>query len=392
VSAWSEIRERLRALVARRREERELEEELAFHLEMETEANVRRGLPPAEARRRAHLALGGGEVVREQVREARGTRLIEDLRRDLALGVRMLGKQKQFTFVMLAVLALGIGANTATWTVLDALLLRPLPVPHPEQLVSIGNPARTGGMSQGTPTMQFASYALYKDVHAATTSFSGLYASGRTDRLDVLVDAANADAAAEPEHPKGRFVSGEFFQVLGVPAALGRVFGPQDDVAPGGPTIAVVSHDYWQTHLGGTPTAVGRAIRVNGVPVTVVGVTPEGFSGDIVGARIDLWFPLTTQPALEPHNPYFGDRGSSWLLMMGRLKPAVTLEQARAEVKAVEQRALLDNADADDRLLLERNFQKNPFPMQSGERGFSSARQNLRKPLMTMMVAVTLML
>jgi hypothetical protein len=169
MSLFSEIRERLRSLVFRRREERALEEELQFHLEMETEENLRRGLPPAEAKRRAHVALGGTEVVREWVRDARGSRPLEDLVRDAALGFRMLGKRKEFSVVMLAVLAIGIGANSATFSVVEALLVRELPVARPGRLVAIGNPTRTGSLSTGNERTDIASYPLFADVRAGST-------------------------------------------------------------------------------------------------------------------------------------------------------------------------------------------------------------------------------
>jgi predicted permease len=393
MSLRAELRERLRALLHRGREDRELEEELAFHLEMETDENVRRGLPPAEARRRAHMAMGGGDVVREQVRDARGTRLLEDLKRDLALGLRMLGKRKEFTVVMLLVLALGIGANTATFTVMDALLLRPLPkVPDPHELVAIGNPNRPGSMSVGTPSTQGASYPLFEDVRDAQTVFTGLYASGRTERLNVLLDGATADAAAEPEHPRARFVSGEFFRVLEVPAQLGRTFVPEDDAAAAGAPTVVVSHAFWQSKLGGGPDAVGRVISVNGVPATVIGVAPHGFIGDVVGSAPDLWLPLAAQPTLMPHEPHLDRRDVSWLLMMGRLRPGATLEQARAEIKGIEERVLLENADADDRGLVERQIRERPVTVGEGARGFSGYRETLAKPLLTLMAAVALVL
>jgi predicted permease len=392
MSLFSEIRERVRALLFRRREERALEEELAFHLDMETEQNLRRGISPAESRRRAHLALGGTEVVREWVRDARGSRPLEDFVRDAALAVRTLGKRKEFTVVMLTVLALGIGANAATYSVVDALLLRKLPVTHPERLVAIGDPTRTNSLSTGSPRADIASYPLFVDVRDAIGVFEAVYATGRTGRLDVLVsEPGMRDAAAEAEHPAGRLVSGEFFDVLDVRAQLGRVFGREDDVFGSPSPVAVVSHGYWQSRLGGEDV-LGRTISVNGVSLTVIGVTPEGFAGDIVGQPIDLWIPITMQPVLQPHTPFLEDRGANWLLMMGRLSEDATLEQARAEVTAIEARALRENASPGSEATIERLLREQPAPVEIGARGFSFHRAALGRPLLTVMAAVALVL
>jgi predicted permease len=208
----------------------------------------------------------------------------------------------------------------------------------------------------------------------------------------VIVTAPGETATqAEPEHPTGRFVSGEFFGVLGVSAQLGRVFGPDDDKIGAPSSVVVVSHEYWQTRLAGGDV-LGRKVAVNGVPLTIVGVAPQGFSGDIVGQPAELWIPITMQPVLQPYAPLLEDRQASWLLMMGRLAEGATIEQAAAEVHALEARSLTENAAAGTEGAIARLIREQPATIGSGARGFSFYRASLGRPLLTLMAAVALVL
>jgi len=194
-----------------------------------------------------------------------------------------------------------------------------------------------------------------------------------------------------PEHPRGRFVSANYFSVLQVPAALGRTFSPDEDRAPGGAPVAVISYAYWLTRFAGDRSAVGRTIRVNDVPLTIVGVTPRTFLGDIVGQRTDLWLPIMEQPSLMPNSPALTDRSISWIQMMGRLAPGVTLAQARAEITAVENRSLIDHANH-ERASIENDIREKPLLVESGGRGFSYYRHLLAGPLFILMAAVSVVL
>src|SRR4051812_48691021 len=176
MSVWSDFTERLRTLIFREREERDLSEEILFHIEMETRKYIDAGYSARDARRLAEASLGGSDQTMEGVRDARGTRVLEDAWRDASYAIRTLIRQPQFAIIILLILALGIGANTTTFTLVDALLLRSLPVSHPEQLITIGDPSRTGGMSMGTPRTDMASYPLYKDLRDGNHVVSGLYA------------------------------------------------------------------------------------------------------------------------------------------------------------------------------------------------------------------------
>ncbi|HEU5219900.1 MAG TPA: ABC transporter permease, partial [Gemmatimonadales bacterium] len=319
-----------------------MDAELEFHLAMRVRKLIAGGYSPSAARDEAFRQFGDLAAVRAQCltinhqRERAMTRAdhLANLRQDVGYGVRTLRKNPGFAVVLLLILALGIGANTAMFTLIDALLLRSLPVPDPASLVSVGDPSRTGGLSQGSPRTDLASYPLYKDIRDQNRSLTGVYASGRTGRLDVLVPGVGGAATSgggDAEHPRGRVVSGNFFELLGIPAIAGRAFTQREDEAPGRDPVAVISYGYWQRRFAGERATVGRTITVNGAPLTIIGVTAPGFDGDIVGQPTDLWIPLMMQPAIMPHTDWLSNREISWLLLMGRLRPGTTLVQARGD-------------------------------------------------------------
>ena len=384
---------RLRALFKRRAVEDDLAEELRYHLDVETERHAAQGMAPGEAALAARRDFGNVTATQEAARATFTFRWLEDLVQDVRYGVRGLGQNRTFAAAVLLIVALGIGANTATFTLVDALILRPLPVPHPEQLVAIGNRARTGSMSQGGPNTGLASYPVYADLRDQNRVVTGLYASGRTKALDAVIGRPDSGAGSggEAEHPRGRFVSGNYFEVLQVPAFLGRTFSGAEDRVPGGDPVIVVSYAYWQRRLAGDRSWVGRTITLNGVPLTVIGVAPKGFYGDIVGQSLDLWIPLMMQPVLQPHTPYLEDRGANWLLMMGRLVPGVTVERARAEFVRLDTRTILDHATG-SKVGLERYVRNQPVPVEAGAQGFSYWRSAYAGSLWTIMAAVALVL
>ncbi|MEO6209493.1 MAG: ABC transporter permease [Gemmatimonadaceae bacterium] len=390
---WTRV---FRIGVGARHLERDVDQELDFHIAMRTQKLVAAGVAPDAARSRALEQFGDLDAIRNDCldidhhreRAMRRTNFLSNLRLDVAYALRTMRQNAGFTAVVLLTLALGIGANTSTFTLIDALVMRTLPVPQPEQLVTIGNPARVGGLSQGTPQNGLASYALYADVREQSKLLSGIFASGRTNRLDLRMDQKQK----EPEHPRGRFVSANYFSVLRVPAALGRTFSPEEDKVPGGAPVVVISSAYWLTRFAGDRSAVGRSILLNGVPVTIIGVAPRTFFGDVVGQRTELWIPIMEQPTLMPNSPPLTDRSISWLLMMGRRPPGVTLAQVRAELTAVENRSLIDHALPSERVAVENHVRETPLQVQSGARGFSHYRQLLATPLFILMAAVAVVL
>jgi len=390
---WTRV---FRLGVGARHIERDVDQELEFHIAMRTQKLVGAGFAPDAARAKALERFGDIHTIRDSCldidhqreRAMRRTNYLSNARQDISYALRTMRQNVGFTAVVLLTLALGIGANTSTFTLIDAIVLRTLSVPHPEQLVTIGDPARTGGMSDGSVRNDIVSYPLFADVRDQSKSLRGIYAAGRTSRLDLLAESGQK----EPEHPRGRFVSASFFSVLQVPAALGRTFSPDEDKVPGGAPVVVISYAYWLTRFSGDRSAVGRSITINGVPLTIVGVSASTFKGDIVGQRTEIWIPIMEQQALMPNSPWLDDRSKSWLQMMGRLAPGVTLAQAKSEITAIENRSMLDHVAAGERAGTEQNIREGPLRVESGARGFSYYRKLLAAPLFILMAAVSVVL
>ncbi|MGH7524700.1 MAG: ABC transporter permease, partial [Gemmatimonadales bacterium] len=371
---------------------RDIDDELAFHVDMRTRKLMATGMDAEAARREALRQFGDLRHVHDSCvtldtrreRSMTRTRYAEEFRQDTAFAFRALRRNPAFTLIAVCTLALGIGANTAIFTLIDAVLLRPIPVHAPERLVSLGVSSRINSMSHGTPQAGLYSYPLYRDLRVNPLT-SGLLASGRTDRLDARVDSG----APGLEHPAGRFVSGNYFQVLGVPAAKGRVFGAVEDSIAGASPVAVISDRYWERRFARAPDVVGRTIVVDNVALTIIGVSAPGFAGEIVDKRTDLWIPITMQPLLQPHLRLFDDRNVNWLLLIGSVAPGVSLTQAIGGLPPLVHRALVQHVQPpDDAAAMKRE----PAPVQAGANGFSRVRMVYGTPLFTMLAAVGLLL
>ncbi len=314
------LQRRLRALLRRKQLERELDDELQHHLEREAEQHVARGLSLDEARAAALKSFGGVTQAKEACRDARGVRVFEELWHDLRYGVRMLRKQPGFTAIAVITLALGIGANTAIFTVVNAVLLKALPFPDSDRLVVINEG------TQAQPELAVA-YPDYLDWRAQQTVFEDLAAS--------LVTGGVLTGGGEPERVFGRRASASFFTTLGVAPHVGRVFNEAEDRL-GGARVVVLSHALWQRRYGGDPQLIGRAVNYNGESYTVVGVLPANF--DYYGqanANNDLFLPLGQMTG----EPYMQKRDSHPnLRVVARMKQGVTVERARVEMQAIAAR------------------------------------------------------
>ncbi|MGH9840524.1 MAG: ABC transporter permease [Blastocatellia bacterium] len=249
---------------------------------------------------------------------------MQTLLQDLRYGARMLLKRPGFTIIALLSLAFGIGANTAIFSLVNTAALRPLPIAEAERLVSLNN------VDAGRMFATF-SYPNYRDFRDRNDVFSGLIAY----RFAPLSLSSISATGGVNERLWGYSVSGNYFDVLGVRAALGRLIGADDDRMPGAHPVAVVSHKFWQTRFGGAADAVGRNLMVNGRNYTVVGVAPRDFAGTEVIAAPDLWFPMAMQAALEPGDDWLERRGVENLFLQGRLKPGVNRAQAQAAINLV---------------------------------------------------------
>jgi hypothetical protein len=293
-------------------------DELQQHVEMETADLIARGVAPDEARRQALIALGGADRFREEARDTRGVRWLDTLRRDAGYSVRSLRRAPGFTFVVVLTLALGIGANATFFSILNTLVLKPLPVREPARLVQIPG---------GDWTYPIWEQVRERQSHFAEAAFAWSWAYG----FDLGDGGLRDDV-------DGAYVSGDLFRILGVAAARGRVLTSEDDQRGGGRSgpVAVISHQLWHTRFGGADDVIGRQITVSRVPITIVGVLPRSFFGLDVGRSFDVMLPFAVHPVVTG-NARSLDRRSSWWVSIGaRLRPDQTLEQAQAALRSVQ--------------------------------------------------------
>jgi predicted permease len=316
--------------------------------------------------------------------------MINGLIQDVRYALRQLRKNLGFTTVAVLTLALGIGANTAIFTVVNALLLKMLPVKDPQQLVVVGNPTDPNNVSDGTPSTEVFSYPLYKELRDGNSVFSGLCAAASHHRIQVEAGQGESlDAKIT-----GRMVSGNYFTVLGLKPAAGRLFFDSDDTAENANPVVVLSYGYWQRRFALAPAIIGSDIRLNGYPFTVVGVAPPGFDGDVVGEQMALYVPLSMQPEIVRGHRWRNSGNNSWLLLLGRLKPGITPAQAEADLNVVFQRAARGSYGAalssDDRkAIIDRQMK---VPVSAGGGGVSDLRADYRVPLLLLMGIVGLVL
>lgn len=297
---------RLLALVYRNRLDQELEDEIRAHLELaERDARVA-GLSPDDARLRARRAFGGVDQIKEAHRDSRSVRWIERLLYDVRYGLAALARDRAFAAIAIGVLALGIGANAAMFSIVDAILLRPLPFPNPDRIVSVWEAPRPG-VTNATTTLDFL------DWQRLAHSFDALAAEQST--------SAALTGAGEPIRLRGKAVTGDYFKVLPSRPVLGRTFAPGED-APGAASVVVISHAIWQTQFGGDPAILGRRPLLNGIPSEVIGVLPPE------RRDADFWVPLVLTPDRL-------NRDWHWLTVSGRLRTDVSVSQARSEMAAI---------------------------------------------------------
>jgi predicted permease len=321
---------RLLGLFLRRKLERELEEEIRSHLEMQIEDNLRQGMSLEEARRAARLKFGGVEQVKEAYRDKSRFGWIENLWQDLRYGVRMLLKKPGFTLVVTLTLSLGIGANTAIFSVVNMFLFRPLPVERPDELAAVFAYREDPG-ARGVHT-----YRNYIDLRDHNNIFSGLAAH---KPATVAISAGERPGERASEHSdviSGEIVSGNYFDVLGVRPALGRAFTQEEDRAPNAHPVVVLSDGLWQQRFSSDPELVGRSIYLNGRPFTVIGIAPPSFKGRMFGLEMDFWAPIMMQAQLGSKAEWFKEN-SIELSVLGRLKPGVTRRQADSHLDTLAQ-------------------------------------------------------
>jgi predicted permease len=306
---------RLRAFFRKEPLDRDVEAEMAAHLELAIEENLRRGLPAPEARRQALIKFGGVEQAKEQHREARGLPALDTLRQDLRYTFRTLRRDRSFTLIAVMILALGIGANVVVFSVVNTILLRPLPFRDPQQLVRIVEKNPTSGESSMTYTADATQD--FQQQNRSFQSVSGYFAFTGPDNFKLI-------GKDRPLPLTGILVAEDFFQTLGIEPMLGRSFRA-DEFLQHAPPVALLSYAFWKRQLGGNRSIIGQAINLNGTLVTVAGVLPETFDFGSVfspGAKVDLFAPYIMDDFREDGND---------LALIGRLKPGVSLAAAQSE-------------------------------------------------------------
>ena len=327
----------LRNLLNRQREERELDAEIRSNELLLADEKIRAGMSPQEAHRQARIELGGIEQVKEQVREIRAGHIVETLFRDVRFGLRMLTKNPGFTAVAVITLALSIGANTAIFSLLNAVVLRLLPVPNPQQLVQF---TYTFPSSVPENWNRYFGYAQLERFREQARTLSGIFGGTQVNRVNVgwhgSAGLAQCDAYTD-----------NLFSVLQVTPQRGRLFVPGDDRE--GANVAVLSDRFWRTRFAADPEIIGQTILIDQLAFTVIGIAPPEFSGIYVGAARDIWVPLHAVDRFTPDPNRWQAPFTSWLLIAGRRRPGVSLTQAEAELDVIHRRLLVEQLAVSER-------------------------------------------
>jgi predicted permease len=379
---------RLRSLVRRNRVEAEMAEEMRHHLDAQMRHNLAAGMSLPEAHDAARRSFGGVEQIKERARDQRGWRWLEQAGQDLRYAVRQLRQHPAFTTVAILTLALGIGVNTAIFTLTNAVLLRPLPVSEPDRLV-------LARKSPGDTSFSYPSYERFRDQAQALSGLAAVQ-----NFVTRRWFSASAASGTAPEAVQTQTVSGNFFSVLGVSAFLGRVLTTDDDRSDQTQPAIVLSHGFWLRRFGGDPAVLGRTVRLEGAGFTIVGIMPRGFTGFYVGAEPDLWWPMQAFPLVEPARagttPRLKSEGWEWMLMVGRLGPGVTHEKAQTEMAALYRRELDEFAATRPATWTEKQRQEHyahTVELDDAATGFTHLRQRFTQPIkiLTAIVGIVLL-
>lgn len=373
-SSLHEFFGRMKSLFRKRRMDREIAEELDFHQALLREKLLRQGTAPSDVDAAARRSFGNANRWHERLRELWQFRTLENLARDMSFSARLLRKSPGFTLVALFTLALGVGANTAVFSLINGLLLRPLPVPNADQLAVLR-------MEEGGPEPDYAFPTPYfRSLESRHDIFADVFAYN-PDTLQVRGGSGN-------ENIPGMVVSGEFFDALKTPPLLGRYLTPEDDRHGGNPAglAVVISEGFWQRWFHRAPDVVGRKLIIANTPFTVVGVMPKRFIGADPTVKPQIFAPLSADAILDaPRNHIDAGLHAWWLTVMARLRPGVSLEQANEALLTLS-KPILQEASGDPTFLAEREKEHFHIAAEPGSRGFTYVRVLFRKPLVAMML------
>jgi predicted permease len=381
---WANLSAGLRGLVRKHQAEQELDDELRDFLEKSTAEKIRAGMTREEAHRAARLEIGGVEAVKENVRSGSWETHLESLWSDLRFGARLLRFNPVFAGAAILSLALGIGANTAIFQLLDAVRLRTLPVKNPQEIARVAIDKRTGASGDFTSRYSDLTYPMWSEIHTHQQAFSNLFAWSPTQ--------FNIAPSGEVHNVQGLWVSGEFFQTLGLEPALGRFLNSADDTpgcAPGG---AVISYSFWQHEFGGDRSVIGRALTLSRRSFEIIGVARPDFYGVEVGRYFDVAVPLCTEPAIMGEDSQMKSRSGWWLASMGRLNPGWTIERATAHLQTISPALFEATLPADYNPENTKHFLANRLGAFSADSGVSDLRKDYEHPLWLLLALAALVL
>jgi predicted permease len=357
----------------RRRSDEDFAAEIRSNIAIDADELAAAGMAPEEARAAAHRAFGSVALAQERFYESNRIMWLDDLRRDLRYAVRSLAKHRGFTLTALLTLALGVGANTAVFSVLNSIVLRPLPVERPEELV------QPLSKFPGDPRLNSYSWKHYEQFRDGNHVFSDLAAVAPA-RVRLGGDAI------EPEAVVGMYVVGGFFEMLGVKPAIGRLIQPEDDRIGSSNAVAVISWPYWQSRFGGTADVIGRSLTVNGVPATIVGVTPRGFYGVALGFDPPVWLATAMEPVVNERSQLAAR--TLGVAMIGRMKPGVSIDQVTAELRVLDRGRLADM----EALFKDPRWREVIIEASPAGAGLSILSDRFGRPLRLTMAAVSVLL
>ena len=387
----SELVRRIGMLLNRKRLRADLDDEMQLHMELRQEQQAEQGASEEDARYAARRKFGNPTVVKEKSTAAWGWRWLESLGQDSLYGARAMLRSPWITAVALLSLGLGIGATTAIYTLIDAVMLRELPVRDPNRLVALGLGAE-GGISDGFGETDLYSYPVYRTLQRESQVFSDVAAE-----QSMLNDVRGFVADRTEQEPiTVQLVSGTFFETLGVPALMGRVLTDADDNSEGNHPVAVLSYAWWTRAMGRDPAAVGNTLRLGSTVFTIVGVAEPGFFGTNVGQAPDAWIPLSMIQAVPPHWSGYKDKTAQSLYLICRMKPEVTLEQATANVNLWYQQTMQgmvnDFGHGQTPAANEALLKRTRVPLTVMTKGLRGVSKQFAKALQILMAVVVLVL
>lgn len=372
---WKRFLYKLRNFVRPGPAERDLAREIESHLELLQDSFRRRGMNANEARLAAKRAYGGIEQAKEMHRETRSWLWLEQVRQDIRFSIRTLWNSPVFSLTAVLTLALGIGANTAIFSLIDALMLQSLPVSHPEQLLQV-NMAGRGIWGVAAP---FVSNPVWEQLRDRQDVFSGLFGYA-VARFDL-------SGRGEARYVQGNYVSGQFFETLGLRPIVGRIITSADD-RRGCPGTALLSYSFWQSEYGGRDNVPGTIISLDNHSFEILGVIGPGFNGVDVGRKSDVYVPLCTEKIIGGENGLLDSRRGGWLRVIGRAKPGISMNQVKARLKTLASPIMQATTPLNLKPSQQEIYLKHTFDVQMAGNGLSSIRSKYRQALLVLMMIV----